>query len=189
MYRQFNTKRVNFDIKYLYLNLSTYFVFLHITCNMQDITVCVFQCSTPKYSVLLHKPAVHITKKISPFCVHFKTHRYTTEGYNACYRRWLPAITISSVQLSVHMECYGKRLLSSSLPYSWIWLRWLRRGIFLKWTSFPFLLRGAQPDVRVPHIPRRGYAGFVHRLAMIAPWRRGNQSCWNPNLDWSWPLL
>jgi hypothetical protein len=42
--------------------------------------VYVFQCSETKYSVLLHNPAVHITKQASLFCVHFKSHHYTTGG-------------------------------------------------------------------------------------------------------------
>lgn len=41
---------------------------------------CVFQCSKQKHSALLHNPALRTTKQASPFCVHFKSHHYTTEG-------------------------------------------------------------------------------------------------------------
>ena len=70
--------------------------------------VCVLQCSKQKYSVLLHNAAVHSTMQTSPLCVHFKTIAIEPKGCNVCYRLWLPAVSISSIQLSVHIVYCGK---------------------------------------------------------------------------------
>jgi hypothetical protein len=40
--------------------------------------LCLSEQQT-QYSMLLHKPAVHITNQTSPFCMHFKSHHYATE--------------------------------------------------------------------------------------------------------------
>jgi hypothetical protein len=96
----------------LHILYTWVFCFLHITCNRQNINVCVLQCSKSKYYILLHKPALHIIKQASQFCVIFKSDHYTTERIRCMLQTWLSTVNISSVQVSFHAVNYARSLVT-----------------------------------------------------------------------------